>query len=366
MSEEAHPPYERPELSKKIVTGEGNLDDITILDPARAESLGIRLRTGCAVRSIDRLARIVRTDEGDFAYDWLVLATGGRARLIEQASVTGLPTFVIRTADDARRLHQHIRPGGHVAVIGGGWLGLELAASCRSAGMQVNVLEASARLCSRVAPEVLSRALLTLHQKNGVNVRCRQAIAFRSGALLLEDETEIRPDFLVIAIGMDANDSLAAEAGLATQRGILVDAAFQTEDPHILAIGDCAAQRMPNGHAARVESWQNANHSALVAACGIVGVTPPSAEPLWFWSDQFGSRLQMAGDLSTANEIVERMTGPNDRMAFHLHNGRFIGVWALNAIRDFATARRWLNQDVLLSPALLADADQPLKNALVP
>jgi 3-phenylpropionate/trans-cinnamate dioxygenase ferredoxin reductase component len=365
IGEEAHPPYERPELSKKLVTGECNLGSVTILDRARAESLGIRLVTGCTVESLDRPAQIVRTDAGDFAYDWLVLATGGRARLLDRASATGLPTLVVRTADDAMRLQRHIGPDGHVAVIGGGWLGLELAASCRKSGMQVDVLEGSERLCGRVAPEGLSRALQTLHLENGVRVRCGQAVTFHPGALVLGQKTEIRPDFLVIAIGMDANDRLAAEAGLETERGILVDAAFQTEDPHILAIGDCAARRMPEGQAVRVESWQNANHSALVAACGISGVTPPPAEPLWFWSDQFGTRLQMAGNLSATDEIIERVTGPDDRMAFHLHCGRLTGVWAFNAVRDFAIARRWLSQGARLSPAFLSDAGRPLKNALV-
>ncbi|MBT9369936.1 FAD-dependent oxidoreductase [Rhizobium sp. CSW-27] len=364
IGDEPHAPYERPELSKKLVSGECSLETVTILDDIRAEKHGIRLLTGCAVQGIDRAARTVRTQAGEFAYDRLVLATGGRARHLEQAAATGLPVLTIRTAADAARLRQHLEPGRHVAVIGGGWLGLEVAASCRQAGLQVDVLEASARLCSRVAPPALSQALETLHTQNGVRLHCNAAIAFHPGGLVVTGNTEIRPDFLVTAIGMDANDELAASAGLATERGILVDNLFQTEDPHILAIGDCAAQRVPEGGTVRLESWQNANHSALVAACRIAGITPPTAEAPWFWSDQFGKRLQMVGDLLAADDIVERVTGPDERMGFHLRDGIVTGLWALGCVRDFAQARRWLAQQTRISAARLCDAGLPLKAAL--
>ena len=363
IGDEAHAPYERPELSKKLVTGECSLENITILDPAKAQGMNIQLRTGCAVQSLDRAARTVATDAGQIGYDWLVLATGGRARHLKQAVATGLACLVIRTAQDAQQLQQHIQPSRHVAVIGGGWLGLEAAASCRKLGMQVDVLEASARLCSRVAPQAMSDTLHTLHTQNGVRIHCGQAITFEPGRLILGHGGEIRPDFLVIAIGMDANDALATNAGLATERGILVDDSFQTEDASILAIGDCAAKRTAEGHAARIESWQNANHSALVAACRITGTTPPPGEPLWFWSDQFETRLQMAGDLSAADEIIDRVMG-QDRMAFHLSNGRLVGLWAKGAVRDFALARRWLQQDIRLSGEHLADPNMPLKTAI--
>ena len=365
IGDEVHPPYERPELSKKLVTGECSLESVTILDDVRARERGIRLLTGCTVQAIDRAARTVQTNTGVFGYDRLVLATGGRARRLEQAVATGLPVLTIRTAADAELLRQQIRPGSHVAVIGGGWLGLEVAASCRQADMQVDVVEASARLCSRVAPPVLSRTLETLHAQNGVRLHCGAVIGYEPGGLVINATTEIRPDFLVAAIGMETNDELAARTGLATERGILVDDLFQTEDPHILAIGDCAARRMPEGGAVRLESWQNANHSALVAACQIADVTPPSAEIPWFWSDQFGKKLQMAGNLSADDDIIERITGPDERMGLHLRDEVIVGVWALGSVRDFAQVRRWLGQQTRVCATRLSDPSLPLKAALM-
>lgn len=365
IGDEEYAPYERPELSKKLVSGESTLESVTILDPARADTLRVRLLTGCTVASLDRVARTVRAGDEDIPYDWLVLATGGRARRLDQAALTGLPVLTIRTAEDAERLRKHLKADGHVAVIGGGWLGLELAASCRSLGMQVDLIEASERLCSRAAPPALSQALHALHMAQGVRVHCGEAVTFQPGSLMLGRRHEIQPDFLIVAVGMEANDHLAAQSGLATDRGILVDTAFQTQDPHVFAIGDCAVQPKADGPAARIESWQNANHSAQVAASRIAGLTPPTAKPLWFWSDQFGTKLQMAGALSPVDEIVERVTGPNDRMAFHLSNGMLTGVWALGAVRDFAQARRWLAQATRVSTDYLSDPALPLQLAVV-
>lgn len=365
IGDEPHAPYERPELSKKLVSGDTTLDSVTILDAARADALNIRLLTSRSVKSLDRVSRTVRAGDEDIPYDWLVLATGGRARQLEQAALTGLPVLTIRTAEDAERLRGHLKADGHVAVIGGGWLGLELAASCRKRGMRVDVVEASNRLCSRVAPEALSDALRRLHEANGVRIHCSQPVAFRPSAIVLGQDVEIRPDIIIIAIGMEANDHLAAASGLATDRGILVNAEFGTDDPHILAIGDCAAQGLGQKEPVRIESWQNANHSALVAACRITAETPPIAAPLWFWSDQFDMKLQIAGDLNAADKTVERETGPLDRIAFHLRGEVLVGVWALGSPRDFAQARRWLTEETRLSSFALADPDKPLKTALL-
>lgn len=358
--EEPHAPYERPELSKKLVSGGRSLADVTILDAAKAESLGIRLLTGCTVSGIDRDARKVGTDTGSFSYDWLVLATGGRARALPGTALTGLPVVSVRKAEDAEQLKALIASSRSVAVIGGGWLGLEAAASCRQAGLEVDVLEMAPRPCARVAPPALSEALSALHAANGIRLHCGAGFTFVPGGIRLADDTALTPDFLIAAIGMEANDGLAAAAGLATDRGIVVDSQFRTSDPSIFAIGDCAVATQSDGSRLRLESWQNANVSGLAVACAITGTPLPAPEPLWFWSDQFDAKVQMAGSLEGADEIILRGSG-TEQMAFHLTEGRLTGAWALNCARDFALARRWLAQGTRLAADRLADGAQPLK-----
>lgn len=357
---EPHAPYERPELSKKLVSGERSLAGVTILDPAKAESLGIRLLTGSTVSAIDRDARKAETEAGSFSYDWLVLASGGRARALPGAALTGLPVVSIRTAEDAGQLKALIASSRSVAVIGGGWLGLEAAASCAQAGLEVDVLEMAPRPCARVAPPALSDALSALHAANGIRLHCGASFSFVPGGIRLADGSRLTPDFLIAAIGMEANDGLAAAAGLATDQGIVVDSQFRTSDAAVFAIGDCAVTTLDDGGRMRLESWQNANVSGLSVACQITGTPLPAPEPLWFWSDQFDAKVQMAGNLEGADEVILRGSG-TEQMAFHLTNGRLTGAWALNCARDFALARRWLAQGTRLAADRLADGAQPLK-----
>ena len=364
LGDEIHPPYERPELSKKLLHGECTLESVTVLDHAKAADLGIRLLTGCRVESLDRVAKIAKTDRGEFAFDWLVLATGGRARQLRDAKLTKLPSISIRRIEDTQSLREHLDAGKHVAVIGGGWLGLEAAASCRKAAMEVDVLEVSPRLCSRVVPETLSRSLEELHRQNHVRVHTGQNLSFCEGGVSLGNGNEIRPDLLIVAIGMQANDHLAAEAGLSTDGGVLVDELFRTDDHHIFSIGDCAVQRRQQGSHLRIESWQNANHSARVVACQMTGQPLPQTEPTWFWSDQFDTRFQMAGDLMNADHIVERKTDAG-HIAFHFQGNKLAGIWAKDAVRDFAMARRWLSQGTEISHQRLADTNTQLKAAVL-
>lgn len=293
IGDEREPPYERPPLSKQI-SKNTELAAQRIMTPIEAEELGIDLALRSQVASLNLERRIVEKIDGEtIAFGTLLLATGGMARTIPGLARGHGRIHVLRNLDDARELSRILHPDARIGVLGGGWIGMEIAAVARQKGADVTLMARDTRLAPRILPDAVSAELMRLHRDRGVSVRFGCTARFRetaNGVECVDGSDEITFDHLVIAIGMVPNDGLARRAGLDCDDGIMTDADGATGDPRVFAIGDVA--RQPQG---RIESWQNANAQAERAARRILSLEPAAPEPLRFWSEQYDRRLQIVG-----------------------------------------------------------------------
>ncbi len=366
MSDEPRHPYERPPLSKSVLLGSTSVDEIALFRDDTFESLAVDWRAGCRVKQIDRSGRFVRTsDGGQISYSCLFLATGGCARQLE--GVAAHPRIhTLRTAADALQIKRQLDEARHVLVLGGGWIGLEVAASARSRGRRVTLVEAVPRLCQRSVPPVVSEYLRTLHQEHGVDLQLGAMVsgvhADSQGVTLgIDGGDSLRGDMLVVGIGMQPNSGLAASAGLATDNGIVVDADCRTSDPHIFAAGDVANGLRSDGRRSRLESWDNAQRMGITAARAALGQlgSQDDKSPAWFWSDQYEENLQILGTPDPGLRIVERdSVARRHRVMYFCTSDRIEGVVAINAGREIKVARKWMtngsfpNLDDLQSTAM--------------
>jgi 3-phenylpropionate/trans-cinnamate dioxygenase ferredoxin reductase subunit len=380
FGDELHRPYERPPLSKAVLKGDVPLAQLALVQDAALAELKADFRPGERVIAIDRERRVVRTDSGmQVEYDALFLANGGRAR-----SLPGLAphprVHTLRTYDDALALKAQLdraakgrekgqgQGAGRVIVIGGGWIGLEVAASSRAMGCAVTVVEAAPRLCIRTVPPRVSDHLAALHRAQGVDLRIGDGVqavgpSDQGVTVRLASGATIEGDALVIGIGLIANDQLAADAGIAVGGGVLTDAHGRTSDPHVYAVGDVAHPMRSHGVRLRIESWENAQRQAMAAAKAALGIAhDPDAEgPPWFWSDQYDDNLQLLGLPSEAMQIVERHVPDKRQHVFFFCDGpRVRAVAAVNAGRDIKIARKWMREGRYPELARLSDASVDL------
>jgi 3-phenylpropionate/trans-cinnamate dioxygenase ferredoxin reductase subunit len=366
LGAEAVPPYERPPLSKEAL-----LEDAPPDLPGRLPPLeGVAWRGGVEVAALVRAAKRIRTRAGEeIGYDALVLATGGRAARPPIPGAEDPRLFVLRDIADARALRAGLRGGWkHLAVLGGGFIGLEVAAAARLLGVEVTVIEAADRLCARALPPVLSEWLRATHEASGVRVLLgARAAALAPDAVTLADGTRIAADAVLVATGLKPNDELARAAGLACAAfgGVLADAAGRTEDPHVFAIGDVVAWRRDGLPPIRLESWAQANAMGAAAARAILGL-PDQPVPLpWFWSTQGKTLIQMAGLPEGVTETVTRGDPASGSfLLFLLAGERIAQAIAVNNSRDFQVARRLVERGITVPAASLADPAFALKAAL--
>jgi len=364
VGDERHYPYERPPLSKAVLSGAAPAGSTFLMKPEAFEKLDLDWRPGVRATSIDREARQLRlsTDEG-IGYDKLILCTGGRARTtnLPGADLAGL--FTLRTIDDAAALSKVLMPGKRMVVVGGGWIGLEVAATARSKGVEVTVVELMTRLCERTVPPEISRYLSRLHSGHGVRLMLGAGVAgFTSNAeglpvVALADGRELSCDAVVVGIGMIPNDAIARDAGLACDGGILVDARCRTSDPRILAAGDVAAWHCEwAGRRMRLESWQNAQEQGIAAARSALGVEVVHQPLPWFWSDQYDVNLQIYGIADPFHRAVVRGDLESDSFVlFYLDEDRVRSAMGPNAARDLRFARRLIESRKRVDPQRLAD-----------
>lgn len=346
VGNEAHLPYHRPPMSKRGLAEPIGADELAIRTRDFIAQRTIALRLGVEVAGIDRQAQRLRLGEGErLDYDRLVLATGSVPRRLQLAGAH-LPNVVsLKDYADLVRLRGLLAETRRAVLIGGGFVGLELAGSLTRAGVAVTVLEAAPRLLARAASADLSAYLETAHRARGVDLRCGVSIASIAGearatAVLLSSGEALPADLVIVGVGADANDQLARSAGLATDRGILVDAAGRTSDPAIFAAGDCTRFDHPlYGPALRLESVNNALEQARAVAAGIAGQPAPDATIPWFWSDQFDLKIQLAGIASPLDRI-ETVHGEGDFVRHFVRDGVLRAVEAVNAPRAFMQARR--------------------------
>ena len=339
IGEERHAPYERPPLSKAALFGEDPPTPPYIGDAQRLSELDIETAFGVAATAIDRKARCVRLSDGaDVPYDKLVLATGARARrLILPGAEFGL---TLRTYEDAVTLRQRMRPGASVVVIGGGFIGLEIAAGARKLGCEVTVVEAAPRLLARATPAPLASILAARHRAEGVEILTGAgALAFSADAVALAEGRWLKADAIVVGVGAAPETALAGGAGLALDNGVAVNARLQTSDPDIFACGDCANFPHPlfDGRLLRLEAWRNAFDQGAFVARALTGADEEFAAIPWFWSDQYELCLQIAGFPDAGAAIVSRDLGDGALMIFHIAaDGRLVGVGAVGPLAKIA------------------------------
>jgi 3-phenylpropionate/trans-cinnamate dioxygenase ferredoxin reductase component len=371
IADEVHPPYERPPLSKAVLSGEALPESVHLVGPAEFVALNIETWQPERATSIDREQRLIQTSGGRKAqYDRLIIATGGTARKLPDNVVRTANVAYLRTLDDAAKLGVRLRDSRHVLVIGGGWIGLEVAATARKLGRQVTVVEGAPRLCSRSVPPCVSDFLAQMHRAERVDIRLDSALT------LLTDDPEsdggvfatfadgavVRADFAVAGIGLNPSTELAESAGLSVDNGIVVSPTGATEDPAIFACGDVANH--PNAwlkRRIRLESWANAQNQAIATAKAALGLESKYEEIPWFWSDQYDVNLQILGDIPPqATPVVRGSLDARHAVLFFLDGSALRGVIAINSSRELKLAKKWMNQNKTVSADVLQDESKPL------
>ena len=370
IGEEPIPPYQRPPLSKAWLKGEADEDALTLKPESFYAEHGIDLRLSVRAEAIDRGAGRLRLSKGgDLAYDTLILATGARPRRldIEGAGLEGVR--VLRSAADAEALKAELGPGRRLAVIGGGYIGLEVAASARALGADAVVIEREARVLARVANPTLSGFFKSYHEARGVafeldaEITGFEGVNGRVAGVRLADGRLIACDVVLVGVGAIPNDELAREAGLDCKVGVVVDEAARTSDGAVFAIGDVTLRPMPlyNRHF-RPESVPSALEQAKQAASAIAGRAPPPHEVPWNWSDQYDLKMQLAGLPFDVDEVLVRGDPANAHFAvFHLNQGMIQAVEAVNAPAEFMGGRQLIGSRRVIARERLADPSISMK-----
>ncbi len=370
VGEEPLAPYQRPPLSKAWLKGEADAESLALKPESFYAEAGITLSLGGRVVALDRASKTVRLESGEtHAYEALILATGARARKLDVAGADLDGVLVLRSAADAEALKSSLGPGKRLAVVGGGYIGLEAAASSRALGGEAVVLEREPRILARVAGPVLSDFFTRYHQGKGVEIRTEVEIAAFEGergrvvAVRLANGERIACDVVLVGVGAIPNTELAAEAGLACDNGIIVDAGARTVDPAIFAIGDVTRRPLERyGRDGRLESVANALEQARQAASAIVGRPVPPSEVTWNWSNQYDLKLQIAGLPFDVDDVVLRGDPASGSFAlFHLAGDVIQAVEAVNAPAEFMAGRQLIGHLRAISRARLADTAFSMK-----
>jgi len=362
-------PYQRPPLSKAFLK-----DPKHDLLPLRPESFytknAVDLRLGVTATAIDLAARVLRhADDASVPFDRLVLATGARPRLPPVAGIELDGVLTLRHADDARMLRDRLHAAHDVVVVGGGFIGLEIAATARLLGKTVTVLEAAGRLMGRAAAPEMSTHFLALHRGWGSDIRLDTAVGAivgEAGRVVAVDTAtgeRIPADIAVVGIGVLPNVELATEAGIAVDNGILVNDFVETSVPEVLAIGDAVAfDHWETGKHVRLESVQNAVDQGKVAARTLTGKREPYRDVPWFWSDQGDVKLQMVGLSGHADTSVLRGRPDDGHFSvFHYAGDRLVAVDSVNRASDHVVGRRLIGAGISPPPELVADEAADLK-----
>jgi 3-phenylpropionate/trans-cinnamate dioxygenase ferredoxin reductase subunit len=370
IGEEPLAPYQRPPLSKAWLKGEADAESLLLRPETYYGEHDIDLRLGVRVTAVDAAAKTVRLEGGQtIGYDVLILATGDRARRLTIPGADLYGVMALRTVADAEQLKTALGHGRRLAVIGGGYIGLEAAASARALGAEAVVIELQPRVLARVACEALSSFFQDYHRARGVVFELNAGVdAFegedgRITGVRLADGRLIACDAALVGVGAIPNDELAREAGLECADGVVVDLEARTSDPSIFAIGDVTRRPMPlYNRMFRLESVANALEQARQAAAAITGRPPPPPDTPWNWSDQYDLKLQIAGVAFDADEILIRGDPATARFAiFHLKAGVVQAVEAVNAPPEFMMGKQLIASHRPVARERLADVAISMK-----
>lgn len=370
IGEESHVPYERPPLSKELLSTDEAADKTFLHPRSFYADEHIDLRLDVHADSIDRAAReVVLADGNRVSYDRLLIATGGRVRTLTCPGADLAGVHTIRTIDDSLALRPALHDGAHLVVIGGGFIGLEVAASARKRGARVTVVELADQVLARVADPSVGALVADLHRKNGVEILTGVSIERLEGngrvaAVVCTDGETRRADVVVAGIGIVPNLEIARDAGLETANGITADEFGRTSDPDIFTAGDVAFQYNPvlKRHV-RLESWANAQNGGMAAARNMVSDPVPFAEVPWFWTDQYDLNLQTAGAPEEWDRVVVRGNPDEGRcVIFYMTGESVVGATTFNMGREMRFCRKLIESGQPIADADLADPTNRLRD----
>ncbi|MCK6369848.1 MAG: FAD-dependent oxidoreductase [Gammaproteobacteria bacterium] len=369
FGEEPYLPYQRPPLSKKFLAGEMELERLYLRPESYYEEHQVKVRTRTRIESIDPKGRTVRVDGRNIGYDHLVLATGSHVRRVPIPGQQFPEVHYLRTIDDVRGIQGGFVKGRRLVIIGGGYIGLEVAAVAVTAGLEVAVVEIADRVMARAVAPPISRFYREVHEAAGVDFHLETGVMEINRA---EDGVRVRcttgrqlpADLVVVGVGISPTTALAEDAGLKCSTGIIVDEFCRTSDPRIYAAGDCTNH--PNsllGRRLRLESVHNAQEQGKTAALSILGKPEAYAQIPWFWSDQYDLKLQMVGLAEDYTAMILR-GDPASRAfaAFYFVGERLIAVHAINSGREFMLSKKLIAQGAHLDPHKVADTSIAFKD----
>lgn len=366
IGEEPHRPYERPPLSKAAMTAEAVPDAAYIIGEDRLAEHSIAHVAAVRVTSIVRDAKRVLFEDGaDLPYNKLLLATGARPRKLEIPGAGSENVLYLRTFADALAMRERMEPGRKLVVIGGGFIGLEIASSAIARGCEVTLVEMAPRLLMRGVPAEVSALVQARHERAGVVFHIGVGLdrVEREGTseiVVLADGRRLACDAIIAGVGAVPETALAAESGLAIDNGIAADAQLRTSDPDIFVAGDCCSFPHPlyGGRRLRLEAWRNAQDQGNVVARNMLGANEPYSAVPWFWSDQYDQTLQIAGLPDEGPETVVRDLGPEAKLFFHLApDGRLVATSGIGPNRLIA-------KEVRLAEMLIERSARPDREAL--
>jgi len=370
IGDESHIPYQRPPLSKQYLSGEQGIERVYLRPEKFYADKDVTLKLNTRVIAIDRSAKSVQLDNNTVDYDKLIIATGSRPRRlnIDGSDLAGI--HYLRTIEDVDTIRTEMADAKNLVIVGGGYIGLEVASVCLGAGINVHVLEMEERILQRVTTPQMSDYYHNLHTGRGVNIHTSTGVTGFAGQSRVEkvlcgDAGEFDADLVIVGIGILPNVELAEAAGLDCNNGIVVDEHCRTSDPNIYAAGDCSNH--PNAlldRRLRLESVPNAMEQARVCASNMLGGDKVYASIPWFWSDQYELKLQMVGFSSDGNQQVLRGDmATNEFAVFYLNDGRVVAADAVNSPKEFMICKQLVGK--MVDVDALADPDADLKSLAV-
>ena len=375
IGNEQYLPYHRPPLSKNFLVTDQDVNDVLIRKADFFEKFNISFRLGTHVRDIDRLNKAVTLSNGEtLSYQKLALCTGSRVRKVTVPGCDLRGMYYLRNIDDVLAIKSAVKRNGEAVIVGGGYVGLEIAASLNQLGMHVTVLEMEARVLKRVTAEEVSDFFTRIHTEEGVEIMCNKSVTGFLGrdgfvdCIECQDGTYYSADLVVIGIGILPNVELAEAAGLEVENGILVDDLACTSDPHIVSAGDCTNH--PNqllDCRLRLESVPNALEQARTAASSLCGKHKPYASIPWFWSDQYNVKLQIVGLNKGYDEKIVRgdHTSGRDFVVFYLNKRKLISAECVNRPKEFLLMKQVISKGLDINIARLGDDTVAVKDLVI-
>ncbi|MEX2393394.1 MAG: FAD-dependent oxidoreductase [Actinomycetota bacterium] len=371
IGDEPSRPYERPPLSKEVVRGEKVADEVYLRPASFYEEQDIELRLGVGATALDPSGTVTLADGAEIAFDACLLATGGRVRTLDVPGVDLAGVHYLRTLEDAIALATALEAKPRVVVIGAGFIGAEFAASARTVGCDVTMIEVLEVPLKRVLGDDIGAAYAQIHRDHGVDVRLGEGVERIEGggrveAVVGTSGTRYPADLVVIGVGIAPNIELAQDAGITCDNGIVVDELCRTSHDKVFAAGDVAKRPdVYSGSSIRTEHFQNAQNMGPAAAKAMLGRGEPFREVPWFWSDQYDVNLQMLGYTSPdVDRVVRGSFDERDAITFYLRGDTIVAATALNRGKDIAATRRLIERRAHVDRAKLGDDDVPLRQLL--